>query len=308
MHASPCGPLPRKLKVFIDNPAVPTQLETVLDLLYELRQKAATSETVKAILQPKGLPDLNTNNKQTTYHLHAARELQLVTQDPDGNLRLAYSIREGKPTAKEAIVQAVDRHVLSSVNVEPWFGRLYGYVIAREEVIPGDTNARKNLCTEFNNALPSSIERNNPLNSDKLSPHYLRWYAYAGMGWRDPADRFILDPTERLRRALPSVFNGDQRLEAAAFMSSLAQVCPELDGGAMFKDVCTERYNPADRVCTSALAMALRNLHDEGCIQLDCPQDSQGWSLERGGSVRNNESLQSDRFDRVTLRLSKKRT
>lgn len=293
--------------MFIDNPSVPTQLETVLDLLYELRQKAATSETVKAILQPKGLPDLSANNKQTTYHLHAARELQLVTQDPDGNLRLAYPIREGKPTAKEAIVQAVDRHVLSSADVEPWFGRLYGYVIARDGVIPGEGNGRKNLCTDFNNALPDGVERGNQLNDTKL-PHYVRWYAYAGMGWRDPAGRLVLDPTERLRRALPSVFNGDQRLEAAAFMSSLALVCPELDGGALFKEVCAERYNPADRVCTSALAMAMRNLHDEGFIQLDCPQDSQGWSLERGGSVRNNETLQSDRFDRVTLRLSKKRT
>lgn len=293
--------------MFIDNPTVTTQLETVLDLLYELRQKAATSEAIKAILQPKGLPDLTANSKQAANQLHAAKELELVTQDEGGNFRLAYSVRDGKPTAKEAIVRAVDRKVLASAEVEPWFGRLYGYVIAREGVIPGEGNGRKSLCTDFNNALPDGVQRGNPLNDTKL-PQYVRWYAYVGMGWRDPAERLVLDPTERLRRALPSVFNGDQRLEAAAFMSSLAQVCPELDGGALFNEVCAERYNPADRVCTSALAMALRNLHDEGWIQLDCPQDSQGWSLERGGSVRNNETLQSDRFDRVTLRLAPKRT
>jgi len=293
--------------VFIDNPTVPIQLETVLDLIYELRHKVATSETVKVILQPKGLPDLKAKSDQAAHQLHAAKELELVTQDEGGNFRLAYAVRDGKPTAKEAIVRAVDLHVLASAEVEPWFGRLYGYVIAREGVIPGEGNGRINLCTDFNNALPDGVERGNQLNDTKL-PHYVRWYAYAGMGWRDPAKRLVLDPTERLRRALPSVFNSDQRLEAAAFMTSLAQVCPELDGGALFNQVCAERYNPADRVCTAALAMALRNLHDDGCIQLDCPQDSQGWSLERGGSVRNNETLQSDRFDRVTLRLSKKRT
>jgi hypothetical protein len=53
--------------------------------------------------------------------------------------------------------------------------------------------------------------------------------------------------------------------------------------------------------------MALRNLHDDGIIQLDCPRDSQGWSLEKGGTVLNHESLQSDRLDSVMLISDRKR-
>ncbi len=292
--------------MFIDNPTVPIQLETLLDVLYEIRQKAATSDTLKSLLQPKGLPDVSTGSSQAANQLHAAKELQLVAEEEGGDIRLTYSIRDSKPTAKEAILSAFDRRVLSSPEVEPWFGRLYGYVIARDGAIPGEGSARQNLCTEFNDALPSGIERGNQLNGTKLA-HYLRWYAYAGMGWNDPSKRFILDPTERLRRVLPSIFNGVQRLDAAPFMSSLAQICPELDGGALFNDGSSDQYDPADRVCTHALAMALRNLHDEGVIQLDCPKDSQGWSLEKGGTVLNLETLQSDRFDRVKLLSDRKR-
>lgn len=292
--------------MFIDNPTVPIQLETLLDVLYEIRQKTATSDTVKSLLQPKGLPDVSTGSSQAANQLHAAKELQLVTLDQSGDLRLTYSIRDGKPTVKDAILTAFDRRVLSSPEVEPWFGRLYGYVIARADGIPGDRPSQKDLCTEFNNNLSSAIERVNQLNDTKLA-HYLRWYAYAGMGWNDPSKRFILDPTERLRRVLPSIFNGVQRLDAAPFMSSLAQICPELDGGALFMDVSSDQYDPVDRVCTHALSMALRNLHDEGIIQLDCPKDSQGWSLEKGGTVLNLETLQSDRFDRVKLLSDRKR-
>jgi hypothetical protein len=291
--------------VFIDNPTVPTQLEVVLDLLHAIRQKNAPADSVKSLLQPKGLPELTASSNQAALQLNAARELKLMAQDEEGHLRLTYSIRDGKPSAKEAIINAVDRIVLASADVEPWFGRLYGYVISQaNDEIPSESPARKDLCTQFNNALPGHIERANQLNDTKL-PHYLRWYSYAGMGWRDPSKSFVPDPTERVRRALPKVFDGAQRLDAAPFMSSLALACPELDGGALFMDTATDHYNPADRVCTRALAVALRNLHDEGDIQLDCPKDSQGWSLERGGTVRNQETLHSDRFDRVVLQSTR---
>lgn len=291
--------------MFIDNPTVPTQLEVVLDLLHALRNKTAPSESVKMLLQPTGLPDLNPKRDQSANQLHAGKELGLIEQDGDGNLRLTYSIRDGTPSARDAILKAFDDVVLSSAEVEPWFGRLYGYVIASDEDwIPPEGAARKDLCSHFNSVLPSHIELTNPLNDTKLG-QYVRWYTYSGMGWRDPAKRLIPDPTERLRRSLPKIFADARRLDAAQFMTSLALACPELDGGSLFMDATADRYSLADRVCTRALSSALRNLHDEAAIQLDCPRDSQGWSLEKGGTVRDQQFLQSDRFDRVTL-LSKR--
>lgn len=292
--------------MFIDNPSVPIQLETLLDVLYELRQKTATSDIVRSLLQPKGLPDVSASSSHATHQIHAAKELQLVTVEEGGDIRLTYSIRDGKPSAKEAILGAFDGRVLASPEVEPWFGRLYGFVIVRNGFIPEEKTARDNLCSEFNESLPTDIERGNQLNSTKLS-HYLRWYAYSGMGWYDPSKRFILDPTMRLLRVLPKLFNGESRLDASPFMTFLSQLCPELDGGALFMDMSSDLYNPSNRICTKSVAIALRNLHDEGVIELDCPKDSQGWSLENGGTVLNQATLQSDRFDRVTLVLPRKR-
>ena len=288
-------------RVFIDNPTVPTQLEVLLDLLHSMRQKNTPADSIKTMLQPKGLPDLTESSKQAAHQLNAARELKLVTEDEEGNLRLTYPIRDGKPSAKESIIRAVDRRVLASADVEPWFGRLYGYVISLTNYeFPSETPVRKDLCTDFNGALADHIERGNPLNDTKL-PHYLRWYLYAGMGWRDPSNRFILDPTERVRRALPDIFDGERRLEASSFMSSLAQACPELDGGALFMDTIIDQHNMSDRICTRALAITLRNLHDEGVIQLSRPKDNLGWSLERGGINIDRQHLLSDRFDHVEL-------
>jgi hypothetical protein len=294
------GRIQKGFPVFIDNPTVPTQLEVVLDLLHAMRQKKAPAEAVKTLLQPKGLPDLSASSKQAALHLHAARELQLMMPDQYGDLRLTYPIRDGRPSAREAIIDAVDRLVLTSAAIEPWFGRFYGYMIARnDDGIPSDSVGRRDLCTEFNSVLPGHIERTNPINDTKLG-QYVRWYTYIGLGWRDPSNRFIPDPTERFRRALPNIFCDSTRLDAAPFMASVARACPELDGGALFVEAAAD-HNPADRVCSRALAAALCNLHDNGLIRLDCPKDSQGWSLERGGVVRDAATLQSDRFDRVLL-------
>jgi len=287
--------------MFIDNPTVPIQLEVVLDVLHAIRSKTASTNSIERLIQPKGLPGLTASSKHVAHHLSAARELRLITQDDEGNCRLAKTVREGKPTANQMILEAFDQLVLSDAKIEPWFGRIYAFVIARSRVILGSQDARADLSREFNDALPLHIEKANPANSTKLS-QYLRWYCYVGLGWHDPAGSFVPDPTVRLRRSLAGIFGSSKRMDAADFMSSLAAVCPELDAGALFSEVAGSAFNKADRICTSALAAALRNLHGEGVIQLDCPADSQGWSLERGGSERDNETLRSDRFDRVLLR------
>jgi hypothetical protein len=288
--------------MFIDNPTVPVQLEVVVDVLHAIRQKNAKPDSVKGLLQPKGLPDLTASSKQTAHHLNAAKELKLALPDDEGNLRLTYAIRDGSPSARDAIVNAFDNVVLSSPKIEPWFGRFYGFLITQDsDWIPSEAPARTEICTRFYDVLSGHIERANPLNETKLG-QYLRWYTYVGLGWRDPARCFIPDPTGRLLRMLPKIFGNAKRLDAVPFMAAVAAMCPELDGGTLFMDGA-ERYDSSARECTRALAGALRNLNDAGVICLECPKDSVGWSLARAGSVRDQQHLQSDRFDRV-VRLS----
>jgi len=284
--------------MFIDNPTVPTQLEVLLDVLHAVRSKAASADSIERLLQPKGLPDLTPSSKQASQHLSAARELKLIATDGDGNYRLVTPLRENRSTARQVILAAFDQTVLSDADIEPWFGRLYAFVIARGRVFPPSSSDRDDLCSEFNSTLPTHIEKANRANSTKLA-HYLRWYSYVGLGWYDPAGSFVPDPTIRLRRSLPRIFESSRRLDASEFMAALSRACPELDAGAVFSEASRSVYSKADRVCTSALAIALRNLHSQGDIQLDCPADSNGWSLERGGPVSDDITLKSDRFDRV---------
>ncbi len=100
------------------------------------------------------------------------------------------------------------------------------------------------------------------------------------MGWNDSNDQFQPDPTKRLLRALPSIFDKDKKLEADTFMERLAEKCPELDGGKLFLQANQySGYNSNDKRCSLGLSQALLSLHEDEIITLYCPGDSRGWDI-----------------------------
>lgn len=283
--------------MFTDNPTIPAQLEVLLDVVHEMRQRKASVDTLRQLIQPKGLPGLTEGSAQVDKHISAARELDLIKSDVGNNIRLNYPVRDTHQV-KAAIVTAFDRIALADAQVEKWAGRFYGFLIAQPEddVIHGDANIQS-FAIKFMSSLRSDIDKGNPMNLEKHRA-LMRWFPYVGLGWMDPAGHFTPDPTTRLARALPVIFGSDRKLDAGQFMDRLAQACPELDGGALFNDATSEIYHTVDRQCTQALAGALRRLHDEGLLRLRCPTDSLGWSLERAGAgFVSGES--SNRFDTV---------
>lgn len=177
-----------------------------------------------------------------------------------------------------------------------YFALFYSYLITQEDDTAPVGAAGDRWAHNFNTALYGRPEgKSNPFNRDKYRG-LRRWMRYAGLGWHDAQDTFIPNPYYRLRRSLQEIFNGKKRLDSDVFMANLAQMCPELDGGAIFREA-----NPGldlNRTCTRALAVALRDLHDNRAIKLSCPADSRGWSLIRAGVIRNpSEGLHSDSFD-----------
>jgi hypothetical protein len=284
--------------MFTDNPTIPIQLETLLDVVYAMRSRRATRDVIIKLVQPRGLPDLKENSEQASNHLRAAHELGLINADADGNLRLTYR-QVGQHDARLAILEAFDKVALANSDVEFWAGRFYGFLIGREEAsFATDLAVAASLTSEFMDGLEGHIDRANVMNPDKFRA-LIRWYPYVGLGWIDPAGAFAPDPTVRLKRALPSIWQNEISLDADVFMTRLARVCPELDGGALFLEGRGGR-NLGGRVCTQALATALRSLHATGTIKLHCPSDSQGWHLERAGAgVVPGES--SNRFSAVEL-------
>jgi hypothetical protein len=282
--------------MFTDNPTIPVQLETLLDVLHTMKGRKATRDAIIQLLQPRGLTDLTAGSKQAAHHLHAATELELISAAEDESLRLTYR-QTGQQDAKSAILAAFDKVALGSANVEFWAGRFYGFLIGREEAsFATDPGVTARLTAEFMDGLAPHIDRGNPMNPDKFRA-LMRWYPYVGLGWIDPAGAFAPDPTVRLARTLPSIWQRERNLDADVFMERLARACPELDGGTLFLEGRGGR-GLEGRVCTQALATALRSLHASGSIRLHCPADSQGWHLERAGAGPV-PGEQSNRFSRV---------
>lgn len=281
--------------MFTDKPTIPAQLETLLDVIHAMRQRKANADTLRQLIQPNGLPGLTPNSEQLSKHLFAAQELELVRIDENKDIRLAYQVR-GEHQAMPAVLSAFDRIALADASVEKWAGRFYAYLIVQEDDSVRSAEGEA-LANRFMSDLPSTVDKGNPMNADKYRA-LMRWYPYVGLGWMDPSGTFVPDPTERIRRALSTIWEDDRKLDADRFIERLGRACPELDGGRLFNEVTSSAYSASARQCTQALATALRCLHDEELLRLHCPADSLGWGLERAGrGVVAGEA--SNRFDAV---------
>lgn len=287
--------------MFSDQPVTPLRLETLVDVVFEFASGSALErDTLAHLLQPDGLPGLSDSRGATTHTLRAATDLALV-EEVDGALRPAAHLRPRPPgrAARTMVLAALDERVLSATQVEPWLALFYSFLLGK--------NARgavrrdpQEWVEEFHRVVFDGELPKNPLNKTKVSGLW-RWLTYMGLGWTDVAGVFQCNPRDRLARAIPAIFGNGTRLEADAFMARLAEACPELDGGAIFRQA-NPGIDVAHRVCTLGLAQALLELHEDATLVLHCPPDSQGWSIELAEPTRDAAILRSERVSVVELR------
>ena len=283
--------------MFTDGPVTPIHLETLIDLLRDAGTRKFDAQTVALILQPEGLPKLNPDRGQTKQAIAAAEDLGLA-QRQEGFLALTIE-RKDKRSTRELVLDALDARVLSSPEVEPYFALFYSYLLGLGKKAGDRKKSPEQWASEFNTQAFGNQKQPNPFNATKLSGLH-RWFRYSGLGWYDPADAFQCNPYERLLRALHTIFEGKRKLQGNAFMERIAQSCPELDGGAIFRQA-VPTYNDADRVCSLGLSHALVDLHLDGQVVLHCPQDSSGWSLQEADPPLDNQTFRSARIDFVEL-------
>ena len=279
--------------MFTDEPVTPVRVETLVDLLRNSRRRFDRAKLLR-VLQPEPLPDLREDSKraQAKATLRAASELELVVTE-NGSLRTTIESGDARPT-REIVLEALDRLVLSSLAVEPYFALFFSYLLAQGKA--GDGAKDDNLILGFQHDVFAGERTNNPFNSPKLAG-LKRWLHYAGLGWFDTERIFQANPYERLRRSLPSLFSDDVKLGGGEFMKRLAVACPELDGGAIYRRA-DPKWSPDGKKCSLGLSHALLELHLDGFIQLHCFQDSRGWSIAEAEPL----NLQSDRIDFVERR------
>jgi hypothetical protein len=287
--------------MFTDGPVTPVHLETLIDLLRDAGPRKLDAQTAALLLQPEGLPKLNPDRGQTKQAIAAAEDLGLLERQ-EGVLVLTIE-RKDKRSTREIVLDALDARVLATREAEPYFALFYSYLLGLGKKAGEPKKTREQWASEFNAQAFGSQKQPDPFNATKLTGLH-RWFRYAGLGWYDPADVFQCNPNERLRRALPRIFDGKRKLQGGAFMERLARACPELDGGTLFRQA-VPAYNDADRVLTLGLSHALVDLHLDGQVVLHCPQDSSGFSLGEADPPLDNQTLRSARIDFVEWRKAR---
>jgi hypothetical protein len=221
----------------------------------------------------------------------------VIEETDDKFIKLKFA-RSDSRTTTQILLTALDDTVLSDTNVEPFLARFYSYILSLDK----DGCSKKSndeWARDFERDVFGGHRPDNPFNATKLTGLH-RWMGYVGLGWYDSSEVFQPNPYERLLRRLRTIFVGKaKQLTGDEFMFRVANACPELDGGDIFKQA-NKHYNAEARVCTLGLSHALVDLHLDGYIQLFCPPDSRGWSIEKA-EPPSDELLQSGRIASIKL-------
>lgn len=285
--------------MFTDSEATPARVEMLLDVVRSMSGRKLDAATLKQLLQPTGLPGLKANSDQTRAILLAAKDLELVEEQADGSLRASRS-RDPRP-ARIAVVEAIDEKVLARDDVEPWFALFYAYLLGRDaSAAAGEAGSRWEA--SFNADLYPGVKPDNRFNISKYRG-LRRWFRYSGLGWHDGDNRFHPNPYERVLRQLPLIFEKAPELSIDDFMERLAKRCPELDGGFLF--LKANDWSASNRSLSMGLSHALIDLHLDGALTLNCPIDSDGWSLSKASPPRDGVDLKSDRVSSVRFSAQK---
>jgi hypothetical protein len=258
--------------MFTDVYVTPRRLEVLLDTLRKFRGGLAP-KMLQRLLQPEPLAPNGTPVAAAT--LSAARELQLVEDREGGKVSLTTKVRG--QDSRTAILEAFDRCVLTSTEVESHFALFFSYVLGLGKAAHAK---RRNLdvwVEEYRNRVHDG-KPPKPFNDTALTGLH-RWYDYVGLGWYDPADNFQPNPYVRLQRQLRAIFGRARNLDSEAFMTALAHQCPELDGGGVFKQANPHHEGATTKECTLGLSHALIELDLDGVLHISRPGDSSGWSI-----------------------------
>jgi len=108
------------------------------------------------------------------------------------------------------------------------------------------------------------------------------WAQFLGLGWMSKFILFVPDCTLRLRPLISALLPEDSFIPYGVFAKRLADRCPELDGGLLFKQ-CLMAAFPHERRgnrLSLMLSTALRVLHEQGHIVLEKRADAtETWTL-----------------------------
>ncbi|WP_353646246.1 hypothetical protein [Mesorhizobium sp. WSM2239] len=287
--------------MFTDSEATPARVEMLLEVVRSMSDRKLDASTIRQLLQPEGLPARTSKSDQAGRAITAARELDLI-EDQAGGIIRASRTRDNR-SARTAVVEAIDDKVLRDDKIEPWFGLFYAFLLGRDESAATGKDAGEHWEARFERELFGGAKQPNRFNDSKYRG-FRRWFRYCGLGWHDGEDRFHPNPYDRVARQLPAIFSQGRDLLIDVFMDRLSQQCPELDGGHFFLRT-NPNWDRSARTISLGLSHALVDLHLDGVLVLNCPLDSDGWSIAKAAPPRDGVHLKSDLVSAVRYNPAK---
>lgn len=125
------------------------------------------------------------------------------------------------------------------------------------------------------------------------------WMVCLGLGWHR-GNSFILSASARLARILPRFLDNERRdadIEATYLLREMAASIPYLDGGSLFEHAVRATGRPRQAGLSIVLSNALRELHDDGFIELKLYGDT-----SRSVELAPDDYHGLKRFTHVSLR------
>ena len=281
--------------MFTDGPATPARLEILLAVVAS-KPKGLTRKDLYDLMQPESL---RSNTEKATNNLKAGLEIELLEEEKKGSIIRLHETYDKKLSARENILNALDGKALENSEVELHLALFYAYYLGLDTRIyeRSDWDGER-WSDQFNTDVFGETEQSNRFNKTKYTG-IQRWLNYLGLGWYDSNGFFHPDPTERILRSMSSIFGEEKKITGDQFMSKLAEVCPELDGGEMFLQA-NKSYDANAKECTLGLSQALVGLHEDGFVRLTCPIDSRGWNLGKAKPGRD-DSIKTDRLEVIEI-------
>jgi len=264
--------------------ATPARLHAMVRLISRLQ--SPTKKEVFDLMQPLALVSDQQSAVNTIFT--AAKNSNIIIENPDNTITL--NCEASQLESLESFRSNMQKRVLgiTDQNHPNYRLNLYSawYITQNERVFQFRD---KDFETRFNEELSQGDDDEaRKFNSTKFNG-WRTWAAFLGLGWlirpRLIVQGEILVPcaSNRLRGVLNELLpiNG-QVIRFSVFAERLSELCPELDGGALFT-YCWEasrRGEQRGHNLSLALSTGLRQLHDSREIELSRQADATDiWQL-----------------------------
>jgi hypothetical protein len=272
------------MSLLSDTQGRPERVRSLLRLLDALGGRASRDE-VDTWMMPGSFRDTEKSLSQVNQTVGCARSLGLVEDDGDA---LVLSV-DPVPSDMQVFLDLVHARLCDPQNeADNVLFRAYACVVL-ETARTGNTDwlAKPKTITEIapsiNRILAHGESDQRVFNTTKAPPWRV-WMVALGLAVEggNALPYLFPQPAERLTRELPAIADAHGRgveIPAATFMAEVARRMPYLDGGQVYARVAAQfvevhRWQSRAGRVTNVVSEALRDLHDEGTIELIARADA----------------------------------